>query len=91
MDVSETRERGTASEEEVVIEPLENRKRALDGGWGWMCVFGCTLVHFLIGFYTRSYGVIYLQLRKHFNSSAALTAWVGGGSVALCLCFSKLI
>ncbi|KAK2181987.1 hypothetical protein NP493_372g02034 [Ridgeia piscesae] len=83
MDAAETRKRGTASEEEVVVEPLENRKRALDGGWGWMCVFGCTLMHFLIGGYGRSYGLIYLQLRKHFNSSAALTAWVGGACVAV--------
>ena len=89
MDVGETRERRTASEEEVVVEPLENRKRALDGGWGWMCVFGCTLINFLSGGYGRSYGLIYLQLRKHFNSSAALTAWVGGGSVALSMGCSK--
>ncbi|KAK2178220.1 hypothetical protein NP493_553g02031 [Ridgeia piscesae] len=85
MDVGETRERRTASEEKVVNEPLENRKRALDGGWGWMCLFGCTLIQFLIGFYGRSYGLIYLQLRKRFNSSAALTAWVGGGSLGLSL------
>ena len=91
MDAAETRERGTASEEEVVVEPLENRKRALDGGWGWMCVFGCTLMFFLIGGYGRSYGLIYLQLRNHFNSSAALTAWVGGGSVALSQGCSKRI
>ncbi|KAK2181983.1 hypothetical protein NP493_372g02000 [Ridgeia piscesae] len=45
---------------------------------------------FLIGFYGRSYGLIYLQLRKHFNSSAALTAWVGGGSVALSMGCSPL-
>ena len=89
MDVGENRERETASEEKVDIEPLENRKRAIDGGWGWMCVFGCTLMFFLIGFYGRSYGLIYLQLRKHFNSSAALTAWVGGGSVALSMGCSK--
>ena len=89
MDDNEIRERGTASEEEDDVKPLKNRKRALDGGWGWMCVFGCTLMYFLIGGYVRSYGLIYLQLRKHFNSSAALTAWVGGGSVAISLVCSK--
>ena len=59
-----------------------------------MCVLGCTFMHFVIGGYGRSYGLIYLELRSHFDSSAALTAWVGGACVAVrmgCSKFSSLL
>ncbi|KAI0238358.1 Monocarboxylate transporter 12 [Lamellibrachia satsuma] len=83
MKSAETRSRGHPAEEKIVVVDPVNRRRAPDGGWGWMCVFGCTFMHFLIGGYGRSYGLIYLQLRSHFNSSAALTAWVGGACIAI--------
>ena len=54
-----------------------------DGGWGWMCVFGCALMHFLVVGYNRSYGLIYMRLRSRFDSSAALTAWIGGANIAV--------
>ena len=48
-----------------------------DGGWGWMCVFGCGLGHFLLAGLARSFGVIYVILQERFASSAAATAWIG--------------
>ncbi|KAI0242901.1 Monocarboxylate transporter 12 [Lamellibrachia satsuma] len=83
MKSAETQSRGDLAEEKIVVVDPVNRRPAPDGGWGWVCVFGCTLMHFLIGGYGRSYGLIYLQLRSHFNSSAALTAWVGGACIAI--------
>ena len=62
-----------------------------DGGWGWMCVVGCALMHFLVVGYTRSYGLIYMRLRSRYDSSAALTAWVGGACIALRLGCSERI
>lgn len=56
---------------------------APDGGWGWMCVVGCALMQFLVVGFSRSYGLIYMQLREQFDSSAALTAWVGGATIAI--------
>ncbi len=54
-----------------------------DGGWGWLVVLGCALMHLTVGGYTRSFGVIFIKLQEKFDSSAALTAWVGG----LCTAF----
>ena len=60
-----------------------------DGGWGWFVVLGCTFMHFLIGGVNRSYGVVFLQLRQKFHSSAAITAWVGGMATAFRMGLSK--
>ena len=62
-----------------------------DGGWGWMVVLGSFLMHVLLGGLSRSYGLIYIQLRQMFNSTAAITAWVGGMFVAFRMGGSKLI
>ena len=59
----------------------QHRKRRYH--WGYMVVFGCFLLHVLLGGFNRCYGVIYLQLQERFNSSAAITAGVGGLSTAL--------
>ena len=48
-----------------------------DGGWGWVCVIGCSIAHFFIGGLARSFGVIYILLQDRFSSSAALTSWIG--------------
>ena len=56
---------------------------APDGGWGWACVFGCLLMHFLQGGFMRSYGVIYVYLRENFGASATVAAWIGGFYVAV--------
>ena len=68
---------------EELEELLSTKPPALDGGWGWMCVLGCALMHVLIGGLLRSYGVIYVKLRGKFGSSATITSWVGGGLTAL--------
>lgn len=72
-------------------DTLFDQRSAPDGGWGWMCVLGCTLMHFLVVGYNRSYGIIYMQLRSRFHSSAALTAWVGGTCIAIRLGLSEWI
>ena len=51
---------------------------APDGGWGWMCVLGCALMHFLLGGYGRSYGLIYVQMLERFHCSAAMGSTIGG-------------
>jgi hypothetical protein len=91
--------RDDADEDEVdeAVEAHEGQEEvfltkapALDGGWGWMCVLGCALMHILIGGLLRSYGVIYVKLRNKFNSSATITSWVGGGLTALMMILGEL-
>ena len=87
----ETQSSGTSDHELVVGDAFvnRNRKRAPDGGWGWMCVIGSMLMHSLVDGYTRSYGLIYVQLQNRFDSSAALTAVVGSACIAVRMCGSE--
>ena len=66
-------------------------KMPLDGGWGWMVVLGCTLMSFLVGGINRSYGVIFVQLRRRFNSSASITAGVGGATQGFSMVLSRYL
>ena len=66
-------------------------KRPLDGGWGWMVVLGCSLMHMLVAGLSRSYGVIFIQLQQRFHSNAGVTAWVGGACTALRMGLSKCV
>ena len=54
-----------------------------------MCVIGAMLTHCLVSGYSRSYGLIYVQLQSRFDSSAALTAVVGSASTAVGMCGSE--
>ncbi len=54
-----------------------------------MCVIGSMLVHCLVSGYSRSYGLIYVQLQSRFDSSAALTAVVGSSCIAVGMCGSE--
>ena len=71
------------------IKSVVRNGPAPDGGWGWMVVLGCTFMHFLVGGFNRSYGVLFIQLQHRFHSSAAITAWVGGMATALRMGLSK--
>lgn len=61
---------------EVVIEQQSAANQAIDGGYGWLVVFGSVFLHFLIGGLERSSGVLFLIFRKKYQESAAATAWV---------------
>ncbi len=63
--------------------------KAPDGGWGWMVVLGCTLMHSVIAGLGKSFAVIFLELQRRFHSSAAITAWVGGLAIAVRMTLSK--
>lgn len=59
------------------------KTKALDGGWGWMVVVGCSIVFMSFGGPERAYGVLYVYLLDKFNDSATVTAWAGGLTVAI--------
>ena len=63
----------------------------IDGGWGWMVVLGCTLMHFFLGGWTRCYGIFYVKMMNRYQSSAAVTAWVGGVGTAIRMGGSEFI
>lgn len=58
----------------------------LDGGWGWMCVMGCAIIHVVVGTTIRAFGMIYLALIERYRASATATAWTGAINFA-CLGF----
>ncbi|XP_045195972.2 monocarboxylate transporter 4-like [Mercenaria mercenaria] len=70
-----TNHHACSSSADQITEECEERK-APDRGWGWFVVLGGFLVHFIMGGFERSSGVMYLQLLSRYNRSATATAWV---------------
>ena len=79
-------EPGTVSkEEEPEVTPSVEEKQpdmtpphsAPDGGWGWICVLGASIMFIIFGATIRGFGVIYLTLLERYNQSATATSWVG--------------
>jgi len=75
------------------ISPRDPKKKdlppALDGGWGWMCVFGCWFMHFLLGGFGRSFGVVYVEMLHRFECSATIGSTIGGLFTAVRMCTGK--
>ncbi len=55
----------------------------LDGGYGWVVVFGSFIVHMLVLGIQYSFGVIFVELLEEFDSARDAVAWVG----SMCLGF----
>ena len=77
------------SDDGVNDDESANHKRAPDGGWGWMVVIGCSMMHLFLGGLSRSYGLVYIELQEKFHSSSAITAWIGGACNAFRMGFSE--
>ena len=65
-------------EETLSNEPPAQEKSVPDGGRGWVCVLGCFLSHMIFFGFAKSYGLLYVEIRYRFRSSATMTAWIGG-------------
>ena len=77
-------EEPTVSPTVKAAQPNETPSRsAPDGGWGWMCVLGASIMFVIFGATIRAFGVIYLALLEQYNQSATATAWVGAINFAL--------
>lgn len=57
--------------------------KALDGGWGWGIVLGCSSVFLVCAGPERAYGVLYIHLLEKYNESSIVTAWAGGLTMAV--------
>ena len=88
LEMSHAGEGSTVSCKEETCDVIPDDYVIPDGGWGWVCVIGCFIVHIFIGGYPRSFGLIYQHLIKTYHSSAAVTAWVGGATGAIRMGFS---
>ena len=60
-----------------------------DGGWGWLCVLGCHVVHVLLGGVFSCLSLIYLELLDRYGQSSTATSWVGASFFVAMLLLGK--
>ncbi|KAL2724393.1 monocarboxylate transporter 12 [Vespula squamosa] len=59
----------------------------LDGGYGWVVVFGAFFVQFWVAGLVKSYGVLYVEIMETFkDSSASVASWIP--AILSCLCLA---
>ncbi|XP_041983756.1 monocarboxylate transporter 12 [Aricia agestis] len=64
---------------------------ALDGGYGWVVVFGAFLVQFWVAGLFKSYGVLYVEIMETFpDSSESVASWIPAALSTLCLALAPL-
>ncbi|XP_018569911.1 monocarboxylate transporter 13-like [Anoplophora glabripennis] len=47
-----------------------------DGGWGWLVLFGATLVNVLVPGTIKSFGVLFVEFLEAFKASTAEAMWI---------------
>uniref|UniRef100_A0A8W8K5D4 Monocarboxylate transporter 12 n=1 Tax=Magallana gigas TaxID=29159 RepID=A0A8W8K5D4_MAGGI len=52
-------------------------KPVVDGGWGWMVVFGAFIISVITDGCSYSFGVLFTHLVDYFQANRSSTAWVG--------------
>ncbi|KAK2581547.1 hypothetical protein KPH14_005199 [Odynerus spinipes] len=69
-------------------KPSRNRTYLpLDGGYGWIIVFGAFFVQFWVAGLVKSYGVLYVEVMETFkDSSASVASWIP--AILSCLCLA---
>ncbi|XP_076091531.1 monocarboxylate transporter 9-like [Mytilus galloprovincialis] len=72
-------------------ETITNVDGAQDGGWGWFIVLSSLMIHFIIGGFDRSGGILYLKFEEKFKTPAAVTAWVPSISGGLRLALGPVV
>lgn len=50
----------------------------VDRGWSWIIMIGVFVIHFLTTGYLRSFGLLFVEFQKYFQSSSTLTATMSG-------------
>lgn len=64
----------------------------LDGGYGWIIVFGAFFVQFWVTGLMKSYGVLYVEVMETFkDSSASVASWIPAILSCLCLALGKYL
>nr|CAH7743359.1 unnamed protein product [Callosobruchus chinensis] len=67
----------------VLLEHRRNEKKEEkwrmvppDGGWGWLVLFGATMVNILIPGTIKSFGVLFVEFGEVFDASKAEVMWI---------------
>lgn len=64
---------------------------AMDGGYGWLVVFGAFSVQFWVAGLVKSYGVLFVEILETFpSSSIAVASWIPAILSALCLALAPI-
>ena len=63
---------------------------APDGGWGWMCVLGCSVIHFILGGIGKSYGLIHVALTESLEATDFAVSWIHALTVCCRMCMGPL-
>ncbi|XP_053988172.1 monocarboxylate transporter 12 isoform X1 [Hylaeus anthracinus] len=59
----------------------------LDGGYGWVIVFGAFFVQFWVAGLVKSYGVLYVEVMETFkDATASVASWIP--AILSCLCLA---
>lgn len=76
-----------AMEDETrIVRRRESRCQDVDSGWSWV-VLMCAFIMFMLGNGAQfAFGVLYSPIRRHFQTTKAMTSWIlllqrGTGSV----------
>ncbi|XP_074658151.1 monocarboxylate transporter 14-like [Tubulanus polymorphus] len=48
----------------------------IDGGWGWVVVFGSFMIHVIADGIAYAFGIIILELTRYFGTGKGETSWV---------------
>lgn len=62
-----------------------------DGGWGWLVLFGSTLVNVLVPGTVKSFGVLFVEFLEVFDASSVAAAWIPALCYFLYSSLGKLI
>lgn len=69
----------------------KQQKQLLDGGYGWLVVFGAFSIQFWVAGLVKSYGVLFVEILETFpTSSTAVASWIPAILSALCLVLAPL-
>lgn len=67
--------------------PRNVNQLPLDGGYGWVVVFGAFCVQFWVAGLVKSYGVLYVEVMETFqDTSATVASWIP--AILSCLCLA---
>lgn len=68
----------------VAIAEAKNDKKDMDkwklvppdGGWGWLVLFGSTLVNVLVPGTVKSFGVLFVEFLEAFEATPSAAMWI---------------
>ncbi|XP_064115633.1 monocarboxylate transporter 12-like [Macrobrachium nipponense] len=72
----EDKESGKVARKDEKKEKEEDEEPVPDGGWGWVVVFGASLIVVLVDTMGQCFGILFSTFLLDLNTSAVVTAWI---------------